>query len=127
MSFLVLQSFCWGRDSLLLYFCCVLNVMSLLLFFGSSLRCHGLVCSCYGGKLEHGRNIGRFVYARIRKVLAMHLYALVLLVYGTSSKHKGGLSEIELSATIFGNSISLENLRISIFITLTHSCRHRAI
>ena len=44
-----------------------------------------------------------------RKILAMHLYALVLLVYGTFSKHKGGLSEIELSAPIFGNAIILEN------------------
>ena len=25
--------------------CCVLNVMSLLLFFDSSSRCHGLICS----------------------------------------------------------------------------------
>ena len=36
MSFLVLQSSRWGRESWLLYFCCVLNGMSLLSFFGSS-------------------------------------------------------------------------------------------
>ena len=34
-----------GRENWLLYFCCVLNVMSLLLFFDSSGRCHGLTCS----------------------------------------------------------------------------------
>ena len=33
------------RESWLLYFCCVLNVMSLLSFFDSSSRCHGLACS----------------------------------------------------------------------------------
>ena len=35
-------------------------------------------------------------------MLAMHLFALVLLVYGTFSKHEGSLSDIELSAPIFG-------------------------
>ena len=60
-------------------------------------------------KWEHGRNSGSSVYAWIRKGFAMHLYALVLLVYGTFSKHKGGLSEIALSTPIFGNSIILES------------------
>ena len=36
VSFLVLQSSCRGRENWLLYFCCVLNVMSLLSFFGAS-------------------------------------------------------------------------------------------
>ena len=44
-SSLVLHSSRWGRESWLLYLCCVLNVMSLLSFFVSSLRCHVLVCS----------------------------------------------------------------------------------
>ena len=45
LYFLVLQSSRWGKESWLLDFCCVLNVMSLLSFFESSLWCHGLVCS----------------------------------------------------------------------------------
>ena len=44
----VLQYFvlllCWGRESWLLYFCCVLNVMSLPSFFNSFLRF--VVCDC---------------------------------------------------------------------------------
>ena len=44
VTFLVVQSFLWGRESWLLYFCCVLNVMSLLSFFGSSSQYNGLVC-----------------------------------------------------------------------------------
>ena len=78
-------------------------------------------------KWEQGRNRDKCVYVGIREVLAMHLCALVLLVYGTFSKPKGGLSVIELSPPIFGNSISLESLRISIFITSTHFKGHRAI
>ena len=44
VSFLVLQSSCLGREIWLLDFCCALNVMSLLSFFDSSPRCHGLIC-----------------------------------------------------------------------------------
>ena len=47
--FLILKSSRWGRDSYLLYFCCVLNAMSLLSFFYSSSRCHGLVLVCVCG------------------------------------------------------------------------------
>ena len=47
VSFLVLQSSRLGKESWLLYFCCVLYVMSLLSFFDSSSRCHGLVCRNY--------------------------------------------------------------------------------
>ena len=36
VSFLVLQSARWGRESRLLYFCGILNVMFLLSFFASS-------------------------------------------------------------------------------------------
>ena len=43
LSFLVCRSSRWGKESLLLDFCCVLNVISLLSFFDSSLWCHGLV------------------------------------------------------------------------------------
>ena len=45
VSFLVLQSSCWGLENWLLYFCCVLNVMSQLSFFDSSSRRHDLVWS----------------------------------------------------------------------------------
>ena len=48
----------------------------------------------------------------------MYLYALVLLVYVTFSKHKDSLSKIELSTPIFENSIILKSLRILIFIKL---------
>ena len=43
VSFLALQLSHWGRESWLLYFWSVLNVMSLLSFFDSSLRCHVLI------------------------------------------------------------------------------------
>ena len=48
VSFLVLQPSHWGRESWLLYFCCVLKDMPLLSFFGSSWRCQGwsVVCDC---------------------------------------------------------------------------------
>ena len=36
VSFLVLQSSCWGREGWLLNFCGLLNVMFLLSFFASS-------------------------------------------------------------------------------------------
>ena len=42
--FLVLQSSRWGRESWLLYFCCVLKVMTLLSFFDPYSRCQVLVC-----------------------------------------------------------------------------------
>ena len=45
VSFLGLQSSRWGSESWSLNFCWVLNVMSLLLIFDTSSRCHGLVCS----------------------------------------------------------------------------------
>ena len=45
VSFLVLQSSHWVRQSWLLFFCCVLNVMSLLSFVDSSSRYYELVCS----------------------------------------------------------------------------------
>ena len=44
-SFLVLQSSYWGKKSWLLYFCGILNVMFLLMFFSYFSRCLGLVCS----------------------------------------------------------------------------------
>ena len=47
VSSLILQSSRLGRESWLLYFCCDLNVMSMLSFFGSSSRCLGLVCSMW--------------------------------------------------------------------------------
>ena len=47
VPFLVLKSSGWGRESWVLYFCCVLNAMFLLSFFGPSSRCRGLVCSMY--------------------------------------------------------------------------------
>ena len=40
---LVLQSFSGGRERWLLYFYCILNVMSLLLFFTSFSMCRELV------------------------------------------------------------------------------------
>ena len=43
--FLVMQSSRWGIWSWLLYFCFVLIVMSVILFFESSSRCNVLVCS----------------------------------------------------------------------------------
>ena len=45
MIVLVLQSFCGGRESSLLYFRCVLNVMLLLSFFDASSWCHGFAFS----------------------------------------------------------------------------------
>ena len=45
VSFLVLQSSRWVKERWLLYFCCALNVMSLILFIDSSSRYHCLVCS----------------------------------------------------------------------------------
>ena len=33
------------RESWWFYFCCVLNIISLLLLYDSSLQCHGLVCN----------------------------------------------------------------------------------
>ena len=47
LSFLVLQSSRWEKESWLHDVCCILNVMSLLSFFDSSLRWHGLVCSMW--------------------------------------------------------------------------------
>ena len=44
MSFLVLRSSHWRKDSWLLDFYCLLGVMLLLLFFASSARYVGLVC-----------------------------------------------------------------------------------
>ena len=44
-SFLVLQSSYGGKKSWLLYFCGILNVMFLLMFFSYFSRCLGLVCS----------------------------------------------------------------------------------
>ena len=50
VSFLVLQSSRWGRESYLLYFCCVLIVMSLLSLFDSSSQRQwmvgSIVCDC---------------------------------------------------------------------------------
>ena len=46
VSFLVLRSSCRGRESWLLNFNCLLDVMWLLLFCVSSSWCHGLVCHC---------------------------------------------------------------------------------
>ena len=45
VSFLVLQSSRWERESWLLYFYCFLDAMWLLLFFASSSWYCGLVCS----------------------------------------------------------------------------------
>ena len=43
VSFLVLQSSCWGRERWLLKI--AFNVMGLLVLCGSSSGCNGLVCS----------------------------------------------------------------------------------
>ena len=45
VSFLVLQSSLWGRETWLFYFCFVLNAISLLSFFDFFSQCHGLVSS----------------------------------------------------------------------------------
>ena len=65
VSFLVLQSSHWGRERL--YFCCVLNAMSLLLFFDSSLQCCRLVCSMW---LWHFLVI--LTYFKISDILICH-------------------------------------------------------
>ena len=48
-EFSILSSFAiislGNRESWLLYFCCVMNVLSLLSFFDSSSWCYGLVCN----------------------------------------------------------------------------------
>ena len=46
VSFLVLQSYCWGRESWLLYFVCLYGVLWLLLFCGFSARCRGVALQC---------------------------------------------------------------------------------
>ena len=46
VSFLVLQSSRWRKESWLLNFCCVLNVMSLVSFFDSFFGLKTVVCVC---------------------------------------------------------------------------------
>ena len=47
VSSLVLQWSWWGRESWLLCFNCLLDVLWLLVFCGSSSRCFGLICSVW--------------------------------------------------------------------------------
>ena len=58
-------------------------------------------------KKEHGRNKGILVYAWICKDLAMHLFARVLLVYGTFPR--AVCPRLNSSTPIFGNSIILKS------------------
>ena len=58
VSFIILQSSLWGRESCLCYFCCVLNAMSLLSFS----LCHWLVCSMW---LWHFRIIITYFFAKV--------------------------------------------------------------
>ena len=58
VSFIILQSSLWGRESWLCYFCCVRNAMSLLSFS----LCHWLVCSM---RLWHFRIIITYFFAKV--------------------------------------------------------------
>ena len=49
VSFLVLRSSSWGKESWLLYFYFVLNAMPLLSFFYSSSRCYGYMIVTFPG------------------------------------------------------------------------------
>ena len=79
VSSLVLQSSCWGRESWLLYFCCVLHVMSLLSFFDSSLQYHELVYTIVKPVLSDHINIdktkGLMEYGSLMKVESIAEYS----------------------------------------------------